>query len=999
MVFIIPSQASNLNLSLGVILPLKNTYPWSWPKTGPAIQYAVDTINSGNDGFKLNITYGDSQCSETFGPLAAIEMYLKGTANVFLGPACDYAVAPIARFSVYWNIPVISGGAMVRAFNEKAKYGLLTRISTSYAKLGGFFDEVFAYFNWTDAAMIYGGHKGNRALQGKSEYFFTMEAVFAVLNVRYQLKYPAREMWYKDFDVKDESYPDVLDHILKDASAHARVILMCSSPDSVREIMIKAAEHNFDNGEYVFFNIDLFSNKANLERPWYRQNDTDERNEKAFRMYQSLLTITLRRPESDKYRQFSAEVKRLALERYGESVYEKDEEVNNFVGAFHDAVILYALAVNKTIQAGLDPKNGTIITEFMWNRTFEGITGAVSIDEKGDRNGDYSLLDMDSTTGSFRAVGNYYGHRNKYEPIEGMKIEWSKGRFSIPPDKPDCGFDGLGCPVIDPFPPSAIISVVFGVLLILVLVVALFIYRHYKKQADLSEKNWRVRWDDINLGSHDKKLERHGSRLSLARRGSIHSNVSIDTIALHLIDMSSKQIFTKTGSYKSNLVAIKKIPHAVNVNKPLLLELKRLRDLQNDHVARFIGLCIDQPNQCILTEYCQKGSLQDVLENEHIKMENMFKFSLVQDLVRAVSYIHNSEIKTHGNLKSSNCVVDSRFVLKVTDFGLNRLLRNPYTEEFNFYAHYRAMLWTAPELLRMENAPPEGTQKGDVYSFAIIFQEILHRRGPFWVINQENLPPEVIVSHVRDCCGEQKGFFRPTIHEDFNNNDSINSLVPLVIKCWAEEPTERPDFNSIKSTVKRHNTGGEGGNLVDDLLSRMEQYANDLESLVEERTSDYLKQKERAETLLYMMLPKSVAEQLMQGQTVKAEQFESVSIYFSDICGFTSLSSLSTPIEVVNLLNDLYTTFDSIIDQFDVYKVETIGDAYMVVSGLPNRNGDLHAREICRMALRLLREVRSFKIRHRPQDKLMLRIGIHSGQNYRNGLFFLFLTRLLTKYI
>jgi class 3 adenylate cyclase len=79
------------------------------------------------------------------------------------------------------------------------------------------------------------------------------------------------------------------------------------------------------------------------------------------------------------------------------------------------------------------------------------------------------------------------------------------------------------------------------------------------------------------------------------------------------------------------------------------------------------------------------------------------------------------------------------------------------------------------------------------------------------------------------------------------------------------------------------------------------------------------------------------------------------------------------------MLNELYTCFDAIVENYDVYKIETIGDAYFVVSGLPLRNGNLHAGEIASMSLHMLREIMNFKISHRPSDTLKLRIGIHSG--------------------
>lgn len=145
--------------------------------------------------------------------------------------------------------------------------------------------------------------------------------------------------------------------------------------------------------------------------------------------------------------------------------------------------------------------------------------------------------------------------------------------------------------------------------------------------------------------------------------------------------------------------------------------------------------------------------------------------------------------------------------------------------------------------------------------------------------------------------------------------------------------------------------GGKSKNIMDQMMEMMEKYANNLEDVVNERTRLLCEEKKKTEDLLHRMLPQTVAESLTRGTGVEPVSYhsvriyigntdnvsnsllsEQVTIYFSDIVGFTAMSAESTPLQVVNFLNDLYTVFDRIIKGYDVYKVETIGDAYMVVS-------------------------------------------------------------------
>ena len=150
-------------------------------------------------------------------------------------------------------------------------------------------------------------------------------------------------------------------------------------------------------------------------------------------------------------------------------------------------------------------------------------------------------------------------------------------------------------------------------------------------------------------------------------------------------------------------------------------------------------------------------------------------------------------------------------------------------------------------------------------------------------------------------------------------------------------------------------------------------------ALLLHRSKELQEEKGKMETILQDLLPTSVAEKLKNGLAISPETFERVTIFFSDIVSFTRISAAGTPLDVVRMLNVMYTLFDDIAAMHDVYKVATIGDAYFVASGVPTRNSDKHASEICNMALALIDGIVQCSIPHIPRETLQMRIGIHTG--------------------
>ncbi|EFO27426.2 guanylyl cyclase/natriuretic peptide receptor [Loa loa] len=154
---------------------------------------------------------------------------------------------------------------------------------------------------------------------------------------------------------------------------------------------------------------------------------------------------------------------------------------------------------------------------------------------------------------------------------------------------------------------------------------------------------------------------------------------------------------------------------------------------------------------------------------------------------------------------------------------------------------------------------------------------------------------------------------------------------------------------------------------------KLEEQKSSLKKLTEKATIE----KYRSEKLLYELLPPFVAKILRRGETVQAHEYTEATVLFSDIVKFTKICAACAPYDVFNMLNELYTKFDRIAKINDVYKVETIGDAYVVASGVPTQCAD-HSERILNMAIGMQIEVKSVK-RPGTDIPLEIRVGVHTG--------------------
>ncbi|XP_062707144.1 guanylate cyclase 32E isoform X3 [Aedes albopictus] len=911
------------------------------------------------------------------------EMRDEGIA-AFIGP--DETCTTEALVASAWNIPMISYKCADAAVSDKTVYSSFARTLPPATKVSKSVVSLLAAYNWHCFSIVAGKHP---AWSMEIAQAIKLQAEGNNLTVNHFREYsdyiPSKI--YKLQNIVDETYlttriyvfvGDYIEMVDFVRCLQNRYLLssgdymVISIDDEVYDPSTKRNIYQEYSDFYQKYARNSKETFANRKR--YSFKDIQERLQEAFL---SVLRISPLFPMNPQYKKLCHQIKLYSRQEpfrvplpTNPKIYQ-EIQVPIYAAHLYDAVIIYARAATEVVQAGGNLHDGRLIMRHILNRSYHSIQGFdVYIDENGDAEGNFTVIALqkdekvnNSLNKSMQPVGMFVYSSNgtnlpEFKYLSSQRpIMWVKGR--PPLAEPPCGFHGEKCrPITRDW--RYITGIMMGTLFITIFAVILF--KHYRYEQTLACLMWKVEMKDVTIISSPDLMYGSDSKKKLTQvcRQSILAN-GTDT---------TKRAFTNIGLYRGNIVAINYLhKRSVDITRTIRKELKQMRELRHENLITFVGASVDHGVVAILTSYCARGSLADVLANEDLSLDHMFVSSLVSDIVKGLIYLHDSDVGSHGSLRSSKILIDSRWVAQISDFGLHEF-KSGQEEPNKFEKELRRSLWKAPEILRNPNTPSRGTQKGDVYSFGIILYEIVGRKGPWGEIN---LNYQEIIARV--ISPQNYGIFRPLLR----GLEASDYVIQCLQACWEEEPDDRPDIRLVRVKLKPMQAGLKP-NIFDNMLAIMEKYAYNLEGIVQERTNQLTEEKKKTESLLLRMLPRSVAESLMRGERVEAECFDCVTIFFSDLVGFTELCAQSNPFEVVEMLNDLYTCCDFIISSYDVYKVETIGDAYMVVSGLPIRNGDRHAGEIASLALHLLNSLSNLEIRHRPGEFIQIRIGIHSGQ-------------------
>ncbi|XP_055355146.1 atrial natriuretic peptide receptor 1-like [Paramacrobiotus metropolitanus] len=686
----------------------------------------------------------------------------------------------------------------------------------------------------------------------------------------------------------------VIEGLLR-ATENSRVFILCASGSAAYQIMDLASQLGMTNGEYVFFNVQSVQNdyygKASLFN-----NPTPL----MFNLTWNLIYLTVHESDgTDDERQLNGELRQLAYELYNTTYESGSQPLSNY--ATRMAYTSFEL-ISRVFSDNMDKyrdmtsaQRAAFCDGHHLASLFYNRTVKLSLTEvQVDGNG-LSTMDVDiwMFDSKTRNMSVFAVYRSVNGTFELKNTSVIDWPTGTPPlDVPLCGFSGLEGPCRNGVLAGSVLNVALPVAVGVAVVVLAASCGALFGVRKRARRNSRSRyWWLIS----EKELD-----------GNLMSGAEV----------------ANPVSWRRRTVWLTALEVQGRANLPLLSQL--VPDTTHANVNTLLGIVVLPHRAFLLSDYCKRGSLVTLLEV--MKLDQDFQLAMARDLARGLSYLHGTIGRPHGCLSSDSCFIDDRFTLRIGQFG--------------FTAIGHALLPVkdvdAIDCIKALSLP------ADIYAVGQILLLIIHQSA-------SKIPSKLPA--------KAAGFETDEEDSESADYDIQRRLTLLANRCLHTNVALRPTAKQVLTAIGRLRVPGQkaSSNIVDSIIRRFETYTLTLNEAVLIKTEELQTERKKCDDLLRELLPKSVVDQLRNRESMVAEYYSCVSVFFSDLDGFVAWVSRARPELVIETVTTMFSAFDGAIQEMDVHKVETVRDSYMVVGGIPNLGDNEHVREICRMAIKLMK--------------------------------------------
>ena len=373
--------------------------------------------------------------------------------------------------------------------------------------------------------------------------------------------------------------------------------------------------------------------------------------------------------------------------------------------------------------------------------------------------------------------------------------------------------------------------------------------------------------------------------------------------------------------------------------KDLAADMRLLSSLRHPCITAILGAVVaPKTDPLLIMEYVENKALSDLLHKSTVELEGDTVMTILRDISQGLQFLHNTKPPViHGDIKSHNILLDSKFRAKVTDFGISYKVGIRGTS-----------FWMSPELLGDESAPC--TSASDVYSFGITLYEIYARKTPYHGEDDHDM----ILNEICDPMVNR----RPVVPSTMSNR-----VAALMHDCLVANPDERPSMNEIASRIRRFTSRD---------VAPVKSLTGDNRSGDEEASmfQDLLKR-----------FPRDIAEVLMDGGEVSPTNHESCTVFVANLMDIDKIALELSQEKALDLIRRWHDSLDKLAQEKQVFKIETAGESWMGVTNCASDQSDTHAKIMAEFALGAV-EAASRTMVDPVQPELgytKIRVGFHSG--------------------